>query len=85
MKDQTRASGADAGAARCSPIFVTGARYGTRTTTLLFGVRGRFDLYEYNYAADRAESGRRHYSMRVHPAGSATDSRPPKQGKPACG
>lgn len=83
MKDRTRAAGADA--ARFSPIFVTGARYGTRTTTLLFGARGRFDLYEYNYAANGAESGRRHYSMRVHRAGSAMGHRPSKQGKPACG
>lgn len=83
MKDQTRAAGADA--ARFSSIFVTGARYGTRATTLLFGARGRFDLYEYNYAADGAESERRHYSMRVRHAGSAVDSRPSKQRKPACG
>lgn len=71
MKDETRAAGADAGTARFSPIFVTGARYGTRATTLLFGARGRYDLYEYNYAANGAEAERRHYSMRVHGAGSA--------------
>jgi len=77
MKDETRAHGAEA--ARFSSIFVTGARYGTRTTTLLFGARGRFDLYEYNYTAHGAEAGRRHYSMRVHHAANTTHSRPPKQ------
>ena len=48
-----------------SPIFITGADYGTRTTTLLLGARERFDLYEYNYAPDGSESNRRHYSLAI--------------------
>lgn len=59
MKDRTRTAGDDSRAS----IFVASARYGTRTTTPLFCTRGRFDLYEYNYAVNGAESGRRHYSL----------------------
>ena len=70
MKDQTTADGdpvpdtADPDKYR-SPIFITGADYGTRTTTLLLGARERFDLYEYNYAPDGSESNRRHYSLAI--------------------
>lgn len=74
MKDETPAAtraGADSDARRSS-IFITGARYGTRATTLLLAARGRFELYEYAYAARGAESGRRHFSLAI--AGAACEN-----------
>ncbi len=70
MKDQTTAADhllPNTGITRdrekhLSSIFISGAEYGTRATTLLLGDGARFDLYEYNYVADGAESIRRRCS-----------------------
>lgn len=58
-----------------SSIFITGEHYGTRTTTLLLGNGDGFDLYEYNYGADGAESDSRHYSLAIRPPVAEFDTR----------
>ncbi|MDD9812188.1 MAG: NRDE family protein [Gammaproteobacteria bacterium] len=51
--------------ARRDSIFITGARYGSRATTLLFAAPGRFEVYEYAYAARGVAAGRRHVALTV--------------------
>ncbi|MDD9883473.1 MAG: NRDE family protein [Gammaproteobacteria bacterium] len=79
MKDEAPADGAGDGAAastataaagtvddaRRASIFITGARYGSRATTLLFAAPGRFEVYEYAYAARGVAAGRRHVALTV--------------------
>ena len=73
MKDQTQADSAQLPQTGLAPdrekhlssIFITGADYGTRTTTLLFHTGDEFDLYEYNYSPDGSESNRRQYSVAI--------------------
>jgi len=79
MKDESPAADAGDGAAantaaaagnaiddaRRASIFITGARYGSRATTLLFAAPGRFDVYEYAYAARGVAAGRRHVALTV--------------------
>ncbi|MDD9822893.1 MAG: NRDE family protein, partial [Gammaproteobacteria bacterium] len=59
------AAGNDADDARRESIFITGARYGSRATTLLFAAPGRFEVYEYAYAARGVAAGRRHVALTV--------------------
>ena len=59
------AAGNDADDARRDSIFITGARYGSRATTLLFAAPGRFEVYEYTYAARGVAAGRRHVALTV--------------------
>ncbi|MDA8011257.1 MAG: NRDE family protein [Gammaproteobacteria bacterium] len=65
MRDQTQFDGAPPREKHLSSIFILGAQYGTRATTLLFGARGGFGLHEYRYAPDGAESGRAHFSLDI--------------------
>ncbi|MGR3914639.1 MAG: NRDE family protein [Gammaproteobacteria bacterium] len=65
MQDRTRFAGAPPREKHLSSIFITGAQYGTRATTLLLGARDAFDLYEYAYSPGGAAAGRRHFSLDI--------------------
>jgi len=84
MQDQTQSDDAPAGEKHLSSIFISGARFGTRATTLLLGARDAFDLCEYTYAPNGIENGRRHFALDIAcapPGKAATIPAPPQNSR----
>lgn len=48
-----------------SSIFISGDDYGTRTTTILRGDAGQFEITETNYHADGSEAERQHFLLPI--------------------